>query len=122
MATTEKHALQLLLENTDYADRLRSYSGRGMYGKSCLGVTVSSMGDLIADLLGAAVDSTQDEPDGEMSVADAAEAVRGMRTDNMGHDTIAYFPGVPYVDDEESEEDLDDQGDDAPPGSDHRLD
>lgn len=110
-----KHALQLLLENTDHADRLRSYSGRSMYGRECLGVTTHSMGDLIADVMVAAADWTQDEPDGDRAAGDAAEAFRQMRTDSMGHDTIVYFPGVPFTDDDSSDDEEDDEDDEDEP-------
>lgn len=104
-----KHALQLLLENTDHADRLRSYSGRGMFGKDCLSVTVSSLGDLIADVMSAAVDHAIDEPDGDRAAGDAAEAFREMRIDSMGKsDTIVYFPDVLFIGDEEDEGEDDD--------------
>ena len=107
-----KHTLQLLLESTDHADNIRSYSGRAMYGKPCLGVTTSSLGDLIADVMWAAAEWTQDEPDFDRDVAEAAEAFRSMRTDSMGHDTIVYFPSVPFLD-EDADVEEGEEGEDA---------
>ena len=103
-----KHALQVILERTDHADRVRSYSGRGMFGKECLGVTTHSQSELVADVMSAIIDHVMDEPDGDRDAGDAAEAFRNMRTDSMGRDTIVYFPNVCHVKDEEvddSEED-----------------
>ena len=36
----EKSALQQMVEETAFADGLRSYSGRGMHGKRCLGIDI----------------------------------------------------------------------------------
>jgi len=75
----------------------RSYSGRGMYGKSCFGVTLSSAAELFG--LGRCV--------GEFE-----ELSRTPETDSMGRGIIAYWPNVepPEVDAEEKEdeEDIDD--------------
>lgn len=112
----DKHTLQLLLERTDLADNLRSYSGRAMYGKECLGVDVpqGGLGGFVADVIDAAVEWTQDEPDGDRDMGDVAQAFRDMRTDSMGLGTIVYFPRVPFVGDDGEEtadtEDADDDG------------
>jgi len=80
----EKHLLQQLLE----ADGLqcRSYSGRNMYGKACLAV-VAPLGELMA-----AVACTT-----ELNSEDICEAVRGVKEDSLGRDTIYYFPEIPFV-------------------------
>lgn len=58
-----------------------AYSGRGMYGERCIGFTLASIREIM--LLGAAVAHTGVDPD----------FISSARTDNMGHDTIVYFPG-----------------------------
>lgn len=86
----------------------RSYSGRGMYGAHCVGVTCGrseafSLGVKIA----VALQATGEE-DAESSV----EALADLRvaTDSMGHDMIVYFPAVLWAEDSKDEEDHDCEG------------
>ena len=44
LTTTQIEDIQFLLNDIDGAE-LRSYSGRGMYGKQCLGIDMDSMAD-----------------------------------------------------------------------------
>jgi hypothetical protein len=53
-----------------------SYSGRGMYGRTCYGVSVD----------GNATDVIEEA---------AARGLRGACTDNLGLGTIIYWPSVP---------------------------
>ena len=107
MTTTVKHtpftrsdlvdALDQFLD-FDY-DLTDDYSGRGMYGDTCFGVTVESAGAAAA--IGAALllachdNSQRQHMDDAMDDATAlvAPLVRGMRLDSMGLGTIFYFPG-----------------------------
>jgi hypothetical protein len=67
--------------------RIRSYSGRGMYGKSCVGIVCNSVGTIARLIAYATVEAcTSDE--GE----DFADAVSGMHTDSMGSSIIFYWP------------------------------
>lgn len=87
-----KYTLQLTLEELDYTTR--SYSGRGMYGKECLGVELGALkdvGELVADLIEAAADDPN-------CADDVARGVRRMSWDNLGLGIIVYFPSVPFVD------------------------
>jgi hypothetical protein len=87
----EKHPLQSLLEISNA--NIRSYSGRGMLGKQCLGVTIrkGGLGTFIGDVLreAAALDSDTRE--------EIAKGFKGMATDAMGQDEIVYFQSVPYT-------------------------
>lgn len=72
-------------------DNIREdYSGRGMYGEMCLGVTHESPADLLrlfanlGEMTGTDGFTLQDKV---WQLAGAA------RSDNMGYDTITYFPG-----------------------------
>jgi len=67
--------LRKRLEANDYTPR--EYSGRGMGGKSCLGVTVDFVGDLLAEL--------------------PKEAIRTAKQDAMGRQTIVYWPHLPWI-------------------------
>jgi hypothetical protein len=92
----------------------RSYSGRFMYGKKCLGFVtdesaVKAVGSILVSLCqgASAVRAKED-------VMDLAEILQGVREDSMGLGTIVYFPDVPWHDsyetgdEEEEEEDGDD--------------
>lgn len=93
MEKPKKSRLQDILEST--VDGVRSYSGRAMYGRSCLGVETNDVGDLFAAVL--------EELEGEEDTQDVQLAFKSMCTDAMGRGTIAYFPAVPYVGDEDGE-------------------
>lgn len=73
-----------------------NYSGRGMYGRECVGVTISrgqSTFNLAAQLCVEAIDLFGEEegPDfiEELSRLSVSE-------DSMGHDSIVYFPRVSW--------------------------
>jgi hypothetical protein len=63
----------------------RSYSGRGMYGKSCVGVVVEEVMPAIADLVLGCEDTEQ-----------AYLLIDRVKSDNMGCDTILYWPSVEW--------------------------
>lgn len=60
----------------------RTYSGRAMYGKQCVGVTLDRF-QYFAEML---VDIARDEIDVASAMA------RGVRTDDIGRATIYYWP------------------------------
>ena len=98
-----KHALQKLFESVDV--QCRSYSGRGMFGKNCLGVDIdrhSSLGEVFASVLEAI--ANRDCALNELGLEQAAEALRGMSQDQMGLGIIYYFPRVPFVSEDDDEE------------------
>jgi hypothetical protein len=95
------HALQLLLKKHDI--ETRSYSGRNMYGKVCLGVDIGRGG--LGDFIAKVIEGTQSQIGGE-NIEEIAQAFRGMATDSMGMGQIVYFPSVPY---EEGDEDADEE-------------
>ena len=72
------------------------YSGRGMYGDSCVGIVAS---DLLE--LGAAISRLVEDEE----LRD--ELISNSRTDSMGYDTIAYWPRVTCNDAEDEDEDED---------------
>lgn len=72
-ATPEQfEALQDIAQQND--GRLRSYSGRGMYGAQCLGVTTEYPNSVIEDA--------------------GAAGIKGARQDSMGLKTIVYWPNI----------------------------
>ena len=105
-----KHPLQSILETVgDY--HVRSYSGRAMYGRECLGVEVDGdLGPMIADVIKNLGDMTQYDTFSENgdAIDKVAAAFASMRTDNLGRGTIVYFTEVEYVKEEEKEEEDED--------------
>ena len=89
---TEKHALQALLD--DAGCETREYSGRGMYGRSCLGVDVPSFASFLALYTRALQEGA---PKNEEWWDDITVAMSDARTDSMGMNIIVYFPGTHYT-------------------------
>lgn len=83
--------LQQAADQNDWDVRM-NYSGRGMFGRTCLGVVVSSTNSLYQFYydLGQASIEYDDEPG---DFADPAIPL-DPRTDNMGHAMIVYWPEV----------------------------
>jgi hypothetical protein len=78
----------------EIADRtcleLREYSGRGMYGKQCVGIDCDNVNETLAYL----VESCE-------STSDAAHIIRTMKQDSMGLGAIIYWPRIVWSDDAE---------------------
>lgn len=87
-------------------DDVRSdYSGRGMYGDTCLGYVGSEPHLFIFDLAKLLVERDSGESDAD-EIRDKMERLGLGRTDSMGYETIYYFPSITVesADDEEDEE------------------
>jgi len=87
--------LQKILEENGY--ECQSYSGRSMYGKECLGVTIDRRQNLFS--LGILVGK-------ELEPGDYDE-IDSVGTDSMGMGTIIYWPGIEYVESVSVSEDED---------------
>jgi hypothetical protein len=88
-ATAEKHIQVILNVVNNHVDMedvrvSRSYSGRGMFGKECIGVTGSD-----ADLHEFHILYAHDCKEAGL------ERVKGWSRDNMGFDVISYAPSIP---------------------------
>lgn len=78
-----------IIEEAGYSPR--SYSGRGMYGKQCVGFTFEGNTlDAVADLFEVAAYY-------DHGVFELARVVKSAQTDNMGMDTVIYFPRVKWA-------------------------
>jgi len=86
MNDTAKLILELL-ENTSFCDSIKSYSGRGMEGKLCLGVEIPR-GALFELGYEMARSVYRDAIFADTSIVPAPHL------DNMGHDMIAYWPSA----------------------------
>jgi hypothetical protein len=78
-----------------------SYSGRGMYGKSCFGLVGRNVASIGMKLTAYLADS--DELDLAVSLAKCANQ------DSMGMEGIIYFPGFEWPTSEESSDDSDEE-------------
>jgi hypothetical protein len=86
---------------------VRSYSGRGMYGKKCIGFVVARGKSAAQFAFELAIELAADDEDG----SEAIEEFHG-RTwceDSLGLDTIVYVPGVAPLSDEEEDDDASDE-------------
>jgi hypothetical protein len=89
-----KSMLQMILESCDSC-HVHSYSGRGMDGRTCLGVTTDgSISEVFSEIIENIDDGYQEE---------IADAVRSMRTDDMGTGKVLYWPRIKFVGDETPE-------------------
>lgn len=80
--------LQIIMSTAERFDGdVRSYSGRGMYGKTCLGIVADSAQFVMSFIL----DVQQDDPD-----LAAILSSQPMRTDDMGLSIILYWPGISF--------------------------
>ena len=79
---------------------VRSYPGRGMYGKECLAVTGDHVGDLltlgmsIAYLIALSAD-TEELDDATDAIDDAIGNSRPS-IDSLGRGFVAYWPSIPF--------------------------
>jgi hypothetical protein len=80
----------------------RSYSGRGMYGKSCVGVVCGRNESFALGVKIAMTLQASGEEDAESSVEALADL--WVQTDSMGHDMIVYFPGIAWEQQDEDED------------------
>lgn len=84
------------------------YSGRGMLGRQCVGLTCSDVNTAIADLFEAVFDADvedvaneQEEYDARMSAHSAlCDALRSSAQDSKGFDRVLYFKSVEWQDEQ----------------------
>ena len=76
---------------------LRSYSGRGMYGRECLGIITDEPSKIVY-AIGCAIGYLETSGASEDTIGfdlyDALEAFQTSHTDDMGQFAILYFPDV----------------------------
>jgi hypothetical protein len=116
------NAQQLLLDaakDLDNGAAVRSYSGRGMFGRNCVGITgtLSDCQAVVAGALTAAMEdlftSSIDTDDSDREaynkrdqVATLIDQLTKFSWDNMGYDVVLYFPNLKW--EEVEEEEIDD--------------
>ncbi len=83
-----------------------SYSGRGMYGKECVGITGSQADcrKVIAMVINDAYDSVQpDASEEDFDFRGMVEALLDWEQDSMGYDVILYWREVQHEEVDEAE-------------------
>lgn len=96
----EPKLLKALIEAAGYEPY--SYSGRGMFGRKCVGLTCPDVNTAIADLFEAVFDADvedvaneEEEYEARMSAHNAlCDALRSSASDSMGLDRVLYFKSV----------------------------
>ena len=82
-----------------YPEAVRTeYSGRGMYGKRCVGIVLDDVTQMLT--IGA-------------GLQEALGEIPNARTDSMGRGMILYFPDLQVEDEEDPDEDPEDMDDDS---------
>lgn len=71
---------------------VRAYSGRGMYGKSCVGIVTDDLGEAVACVMDWAIEQVNDSSESPEHLDTLRQRLRSMSTDSMGRDMIVYFP------------------------------
>lgn len=105
----QKKIVEILESRFDCDDenfRLRdNYSGRGMYGKSCYGITGHSLGNIYGTLAECIVE-LMEENGMDTCTEVFIDLIKNSCLDNMGRDYIVYFPRLKTLEyeDEENEE------------------
>lgn len=85
--TVEDGVRNFVAENPQYS-LYEGYSGRGMFGKKCLGVVVRSGDSFMAFLF--ELTKYLDE----QGIEDINLELEGVSYDELGLDTIVYFPNI----------------------------
>ena len=73
---------------------VEDYSGRGMYGETCLGMIYTTPDAVALVQLGWALRDVEEEWAEEKGVVILREMMTSARTDSMGLDSIVYFPNI----------------------------
>lgn len=95
-----KKFIDTLCSYTNY--EIRPYSGRGMCGKSCVGICVENPIEAIVDII-EAIWSSSDE-DGNNGFLKFLNELREAKTDSLGMAYILYLPQMEWVESENEEE------------------
>jgi hypothetical protein len=93
----EPEKLIELIEATAYEPR--SYSGRGMSGSECVGVSGDTFG-----ILGSIIQANA-ENHNPAAWEDIANLIESTRTEALGHNMIVYWPDIAWPDEESEGED-----------------
>ena len=102
-----KTFVEFVRDYTEYEPQ--SYSGRGMYGKSCVGITCDNPSDVVLDIIQAQAENDPTE------VSELIDMLRRSSQDSMGRSAIIYWPKIEWPADEEEVDD-DEESEPCPHG------
>lgn len=107
MHVVQKYLQKAIEELGGDVDFRTHYSGRGMYGRNCIGITGSDRqcNQVIGDAVKLAAEDYVDETIDRDEFNDLVDTLMKSSQDNMGLDMIVYWPSVAF--EGESEEDAD---------------
>lgn len=93
---------------------VRSYSGRGMYGKECLAVTSEASGNVIINVVLQIMDAINGpSSDAYYESVEAAknliQSLQNHREDSIGRSSIIYWPNIAWEDDQDENSDDEDE-------------
>lgn len=95
---TARNNARILKDAIEYIGfEARSYSGRGMYGRTCIAMVID---DNAMQALTRLI-STLYEENGEDNVEWLLEDMENVQTDNMGLGTVVYWPDIAWEDEDE---------------------
>lgn len=92
---------------SDSGHDVRSYSGRYMYGKECLGVTCDDPIRFVLDVMVYA--HSMCVSDSDPVFEKTASILKNYRTDDMGKRQIIYFPEIAWEGDDSQNDEDDDE-------------
>ena len=82
-----------IFNNGLYDASVRSYSGRGMYSKECVGLQVEST-DRLLEVIGYAIAESENKHER----MELVKLMTNSRSDRMGRDMIVYWPSMEATD------------------------
>jgi hypothetical protein len=90
MATIKRETFETIAAGADIEDYRTDYSGRGMYGKQCVGI-VGDMADFMDFVTTLAAWYFEDEDE---EAEEFWYRINSVQIDNMGRDSIFYWPSI----------------------------
>ena len=85
------------IEDEDSGSIYPDYSGRAMYGSTCLGLVGHDILPLIIDLI-LHLQMAHEDDDDSCDLTEILQELRDGHTDGMGLDVIVYFPNITVSD------------------------
>ena len=110
---TIQQMFEHVVDDSGQEMRIRSYSGRGMYGKECMALVCENHGQVarvVAGVMRFACEQAENNPETPVEVDDVEINLGRMKMDNMGRGLVAYWPDIPFEDAADEEEKEDDNG------------
>lgn len=103
--------LQEIVEDAGFD--VRSYSGRGMYGKKCLSFNLEQEENEFDAMLklSESIQSYVEHSDDGLEFEDVTQYFMGAKSDSMGLGMVIYFPNIEWeeIEDQDEDEDFDEE-------------